>query len=110
MTEQIAWEIDSTNSELGGKIRAFLREIVDPELGMNIIELGLIREVVCNQDNIHITMILTTPFCPYGPSMLRDTRLKAQSISEVPVVIELSLEPWSPELMEEGAGGDWGMF
>jgi len=55
-------------------LREALREVVDPEIGMNIIELGLIRNMELSDEKVHITMIMTTPFCPYAPQLLEQTR------------------------------------
>ena len=87
-----------------------LREVMDPELGMNVVELGLIRDIQINSDVSTITMILTTPFCPYGPAIIESVRTTAEKTSSVPTTVEMGTEVWSPELMEEGAGGDWGLF
>jgi metal-sulfur cluster biosynthetic enzyme len=116
MTEQnetsrtITWEVDSSNPELAARARDALREVVDPEIGLNIVELGLIRNVAVEPDRATVTMILTTPFCPYGPAIMEETRKKTQTAVGVPTTIEMGLEMWSPELMEEGAGADWGLF
>jgi metal-sulfur cluster biosynthetic enzyme len=55
-------------------------------------------------------MILTTPFCPYGPQMLEQVRRTVQEKTGVPTTIEMGLEMWDPSMMEEGAGEDWGLF
>lgn len=87
-----------------------LREVMDPELGMNVVELGLIRDIQIETDNSTITMILTTPFCPYGPAIIESVRTTAEKTSTVPTTVEIGTEVWSPDLMEDGAGGDWGLF
>jgi metal-sulfur cluster biosynthetic enzyme len=92
------------------QVREALREIYDPELGMNVIELGLIREIDIQDDQAHITMILTTPFCPYAPMLMEQVRIKAQETLGVPTSIEMGSEMWEPSMMEEGAGADWGFF
>ena len=109
-SSKLVWDAESANSELSARVKDALREVVDPELGMNIIELGLIRNLDIMPDRAIVTMILTTPFCPYGPAIMEETRRKAQSVAGVPTVMEMGLEMWSPELMEEGAGADWGLF
>lgn len=109
-TSKLMWQIDSSNAELGAKIKDTLREVIDPEIGLSIIELGLVRDVDVMPDRAMVTMILTTPFCPYGPALLEETRKKAQSVTGVPTTVEMGMEMWSPELMEEGAGADWGLF
>jgi metal-sulfur cluster biosynthetic enzyme len=92
------------------QVREALREVYDPELGMNVIELGLIREIDLQDDQAHITMILTTPFCPYAPMLMEQVRVKAQETLGVPTSIEMGNEMWEPSMMEEGAGADWGLF
>lgn len=87
-----------------------LRQVVDPEIGMNIIELGLIRKTEIFDDRAHITMIMTTPFCPYAPQLLEQTRRTAQEFLNVNVTIEMGLQMWDPSLMEDGAADDWGLF
>lgn len=87
-----------------------LRGVIDPEIGLNVVELGLIRELEVNDELIKITMILTTPFCPYGPAMVEQVRLTASQVVSEDVEIEIGNELWDPSMMEEGAGGDWGLF
>ena len=87
-----------------------LRSVVDPEIGMNVIELGLVRMAEIEEDKAHVTMIMTTPFCPYAPQLLEQTRRTAQDYLERPTTIEMGLEMWDPSMMEEGAADDWGLF
>jgi metal-sulfur cluster biosynthetic enzyme len=89
-----------------------LRSVIDPEIGLNIIELGLIRSVALDEekDSATITMILTTPFCPYGPAIIEQVRMVGGSVMSDGVVVEIGTELWDPSMMEEGAGGDWGLF
>lgn len=87
-----------------------LRAVVDPEIGMNIIELGLVRNVEIEDDKAHVTMIMTTPFCPYAPQLLEQTRRTAQDYLSRPTTIEMGLEMWDPSMMEDGAADDWGLF
>lgn len=104
------WVAASTHPDIVPLLEEGLREVVDPELGLNIIELGLVRDVVIEDDQARLNMILTTPFCPYGPAMLEMTRQKAEQLLERPTFIEMGYEMWDPSMMEEGAGADWGMF
>ena len=89
-----------------------LRSVIDPEIGLNVVELGLIRNLELDEafDNAKITMILTTPFCPYGPQMIEQVRMVASRVMVGSVTVELGTELWDPSMMEEGAGGDWGLF
>lgn len=107
---QPVWAAESTRPELMEKLRDAFREIVDPEIGLNIIQLGLVRDVRIQDNSALVTMMLTTPFCPYGPAMLETTRMKAEECLEVPTSIEFSMEMWDFSYMEEGAGADWGMY
>jgi metal-sulfur cluster biosynthetic enzyme len=97
-----------TKTEEG--LRDALRVVIDPEIGMNVIELGLLRKVELEPDRAHITMIMTTPFCPYAPQLLETSRRVAQDYAGVPTTIEMGLEMWDPSMMEEGAADDWGLF
>jgi metal-sulfur cluster biosynthetic enzyme len=87
-----------------------LRSVIDPEIGLNVVELGLIREVDIDDENTKITMILTTPFCPYGPAMIEQVRNTASQVTTGDIEVEVGTELWDPSMMEEGAGGDWGLF
>lgn len=104
------WQADESQPEIAGSIRERLREVVDPELGLNIIELGLVREVELDNEQANITMILTTPFCPYGPALLEAARSKAQEAVDMPVYIEMGTQMWDFSFMEDGVGADWGLF
>jgi metal-sulfur cluster biosynthetic enzyme len=87
-----------------------LKEVIDPEIGLNIIQLGLIRDVKIEDDSALVKMILTTPFCPYGPAMLENTRQKAETALNMPAHIDLGMDMWDFSMMEEGLGGDWGLY
>ncbi len=91
-------------------LRESLRAVVDPEIGMNVIELGLIRKVELSDDRVHLNVIMTTPFCPYAPQLLEQIRRTAQEYAGRPSTIEMGLEMWDPSMMEEGAADDWGLF
>lgn len=89
-----------------------LREVIDPEIGLNIVELGLIRNIGVDEavNHTNVTMILTTPFCPYGPAMIEQVKVTASRAVGGTADVELGTELWDPSMMEEGAGGDWGLF
>jgi len=91
-------------------VREALREVVDPELGLNVIQLGLVRELNIDEDKAHIVMILTTPFCPYAPQLLEMTRRKAQDVLGIPTTIEVGMEIWDPTMAEDGVLDNWGLF
>jgi metal-sulfur cluster biosynthetic enzyme len=110
--KQAVWEIESTHPAVVGAVESALREVVDPEIGLNVIELGLVRNVAIDQDaqKAHVTMIMTTPFCPYAPALLEMTRTKAEESIGKPTTIEMGMELWDLSYMEEGAGAEWGLF
>ena len=114
MTEEakniVVWEAESTHPELAETVKTALREVMDPELSLNIIELGLVRDLTIEEKKAKVTMIMTTPFCPYAPALLEMTRKKAEATLNRPTSIEMGREMWDLTYMEEGAGGDWGLF
>ena len=109
-TNQIKWTLHDTNPDLVETVRAKLGEVVDPEIGMNIIQLGLVRDVVLDNDIVHLKMILTTPFCPYGPALIEMTRQKATEALNKPVTVEMLPDVWDFAMMEDPSALDWGMY
>ena len=91
-------------------LRDALRAVTDPELDMNIVELGLVRQMNIQPDVAEIKMIMTTPFCPYGPALLEQTRRAAEAHLTTPVKITLGMEMWEPSMMEGGPPAEWGLF
>jgi metal-sulfur cluster biosynthetic enzyme len=73
-----------------------LRAVVDPEIGMNVVELALIKQIILGSDSSEIKMILTTPFCPYAGSMVQQVQEQAESVLEHPVKVTLLAERWDP--------------
>jgi len=107
---EIQWTIHSTNPELVKPAREKLAEVVDPEIGMNIIQLGLVRDISLDNGVAHMKMILTTPFCPYGPAMIEMTKAKATEGLNMPVTIEMGMDVWDFSMMEDPSALDWGMY
>jgi len=106
----ITWSIHNSHPDLVETVRGRLSEVVDPEIGMNIVQLGLIRDVSIENGIAHVKMILTTPFCPYGPAMIEMTRQKAVEALEQPVTVEMLPEVWDFAMMEDPSALDWGMY
>jgi metal-sulfur cluster biosynthetic enzyme len=73
-----------------------LRAVVDPEIGMNVVELALIKQIILGPDATEIKMILTTPFCPYAGSMIQQVKDQAESVVEHDVKVTLLAERWDP--------------
>jgi metal-sulfur cluster biosynthetic enzyme len=90
-----------------------LRNVYDPELGINIVDLGLVYEVeVSEQGDVDVTYTLTTMGCPIGPMIEDQMR---QFLASVPGIGEVRPEmvirpPWSPEMMSEEAKAALGIF
>lgn len=87
------------------KVRERLKEVIDPELNINIVDLGLIYEIDVEGKDVDILMTLTTPGCPlhgvFDEMVKREVR-KLEDVEEIDV--ELTFEPrWSPEEMSEEA-------
>ena len=104
------WDIESTHPEIVEPLKTELKTVIDPEIGLNVIELGLIRNVTIQDGQAVITMIMTTPFCPYAPAMLEMTRKKGEDGLKMPTAMSLGFEPWDPSMMEDGAAAEWGFF
>ncbi|MBL6665428.1 DUF59 domain-containing protein [Flavobacteriaceae bacterium] len=98
-------EITET-AELGDKIVKVLKTIFDPEIPVDIYELGLIYDVFVNEDaDVKILMTLTTPNCPVAETLPREVEEKVKSLDEVKdAEVEITFDPpWSQDLMSEEA-------
>ncbi|MCC6948974.1 MAG: metal-sulfur cluster assembly factor [Bradyrhizobiaceae bacterium] len=85
-------------------ILAALKEVIDPELGLNIVDLGLVHEIIAKADRILVALMMTTPACPLGEMLVEQA--EAALLKHFPTVelIDVMLRrdlPWSPELMTE---------
>jgi len=109
-TNRPIWLSETTHPELSEKLKKGFEEIIDPEIGFNIIQLGLVRNVTIDDDRAIVNMILTTPFCPYGPAMLESTRKKAEEVLERETAIDFGMDPWDFSMVEEGLMDDWGLY
>jgi len=102
--------LTSEYGPLEDQLRTALREVYDPELGMSVVELGLIRKFEWEPDQVEVTMILTTPFCPYGPSIIEQVRAKSVEVTQRTAKVTLGLEMWEPTMMEDQAAANWGLY
>ncbi len=107
---EIRWAIHDTHPDLVPALRAKLAEVVDPEIGLNVLQLGLIRKVEVEGEIVKLYVILTTHFCPYGPAMIETIRQKAQEAANKPVNIEMGMEMWDFSMMEDPGVLDWGLY
>jgi metal-sulfur cluster biosynthetic enzyme len=106
----VTWSIHDTHPDMVEPLRAKLAEVVDPEIGLNIVQLGLVRNVEIYNNVARLKMILTTPFCPYGPAMVDMTRQKAQEGLKMPVTVEMGMEVWDFSMLEDPSSMDWGLY
>ncbi len=83
-------------------VRKALRQVKDPEIGINIIDLGLVYDVEVEDGEVHIKMTLTSPGCPVGPQIMGDADQAARMLDGVTgVEVELVWEPfWTPERID----------
>jgi metal-sulfur cluster biosynthetic enzyme len=82
-------------------IRSALETVMDPEIGLSVVDLGLIREVHVLADRTHIRMMLTTPFCPYAPQLMEEVKQATMGVVPQPCEVEIMPDAWSPQLMPD---------
>lgn len=109
-TNRPEWQISTTDPEKAEKYKQKLAEVLDPELGFNVLQLGMIRDIWTDGDVTNIKMLLTTPFCPYGPAMIEQVRSKAEEVHAGVHKVELAMEQWDFSMMEDGLGAGWGLY
>ncbi|MFN8496454.1 MAG: metal-sulfur cluster assembly factor [Anaerolineae bacterium] len=88
------------------ELREALRDVIDPEIGMSIVDLGLIRNVEFLPEETVVTMIMTTPFCPAAGWLIDQVRLKTIETTNGHARVVLGDEMWTPDMMEVD---DWGL-
>ena len=91
--------------DLKEKVIAEIKKIYDPEIPVNIYELGLIYDVSINEKNVKVKMTLTTPNCPVAESLPKEVKDSIMNIDEVDKVdLDLVWEPpWDKSMMSESA-------
>jgi metal-sulfur cluster biosynthetic enzyme len=82
-------------------IRSALETVMDPEINLSVIDLGLIREIQIQPGKTLVRMMLTTPFCPYAPQLMADVKQATQSVVDQECEVEIMPDPWSPEMMPD---------
>lgn len=83
-------------------VRKSLRSVKDPELNLNIMDIGLVYDIDIEDGNVTVKMTLTSPGCPAGPEILGDTEQAVRALEGVKdVQVELVWEPyWTPERID----------
>ena len=89
-----------------------LKEVIDPELMVNIVDLGLVYEVAQEESEAKVQMTLTSPACPAGPQIVQQAKSALERLDDVETAtIELTMTPpWSPDRMTEDARDQLGIF
>ncbi|MCS7177808.1 MAG: metal-sulfur cluster assembly factor [Anaerolineae bacterium] len=85
------------------RIREALRDVYDPEIGISVVDLGMVRKIEEVDGEVQITMILTVPFCPLARVILEEARRAAQAVTERPVKVVMGTECWDPSMMSNEA-------
>ncbi len=98
------------------KIREALKQVVDPELFVNIIDLGLVYTVMTetagDKENVKIEMTMTSPACPAGPQLIGQSKQVVgalEGVGDVEVKLVMT-PPWTPDRMTEEARDQLGIF
>lgn len=101
------------------QVREAIKQVIDPELFVNIVDLGLIYEVDVlpvdgdeEKNDIKIKMTMTSPMCPAGPQLVADTKKFASEIAQVnEVEVEVVMDPpWTQDMMTDDARDQLGIF
>ena len=99
------------------KVREALKQVIDPELFVNIVDLGLIYEIKIDDNeegksDVQVEMTMTSPACPAGPQLLgqsKDFVSRLEEVGEVDVKLVMD-PPWTPDRMTEDARDQLGIF
>lgn len=92
-------------------VRNILHNVIDPEVGINIVDLGLVYGVEISGNKLHIDLTMTTPACPMGDMILDDARQALAGLLPANAEIDINLvwePPWSPDKMSEQAREHFG--
>lgn len=91
----------NTDQPTEESVREALRGVLDPELHLDVVSLGLIRSVDLQKSPVEVKMLLTTPFCPYGPWLVQQVKETAEHAAGQEAKVEVLAEQWHPEMMED---------
>ncbi|MBV11927.1 iron-sulfur cluster assembly protein [Rubinisphaera sp.] len=103
---------NSSDAPMVGAMLDSLKQVIDPELFVNIVDLGLVYDITEENNDVVVTMTLTSPSCPAGPQIVAQAR---DAITAMPGVnnaeIKLTMSPpWGPEMMTDDAKDQLGIF
>jgi metal-sulfur cluster biosynthetic enzyme len=89
-----------------------LKNVIDPELMINIVDLGLIYDVARDEEKVKVQMTLTSPACPAGPQIVHQAKMaleQLEGVTEAQIQLVMT-PPWSPERMTDDARDQLGIF
>jgi metal-sulfur cluster biosynthetic enzyme len=94
-----------------GEVLEALKKVIDPEIGLNIVDLGLVYNVDVQEDRVEVEFTLTSPGCPLGDMITQDIKQVVSDASGVEQVVAKLVwdPPWSVEFMSEEAKLDLGL-
>jgi metal-sulfur cluster biosynthetic enzyme len=89
-----------------------LKTVMDPELNVNVVDLGLVYTIQSREDEVDVEMTLTTPACPAGPEILKNAVTVLENLEGVTKAnVKLVMSPpWSPDRMTDAARDELGIF
>lgn len=89
-----------------------LKQVIDPELMVNIVDLGLVYDVEQEGSKVNVNMTLTSPACPVGPQIVQQAKMALEQLDDVEEAeIKLVMSPpWTPERMTDDARDQLGIF
>ena len=93
------------------RVREALRTVDDPEVGMNIIDLGLVYRIVITPELVRVELTMTTPACPMGDLITENAHRAVRAALPEGVAVEVALvwePPWTPDMMSESARQTFG--
>jgi len=92
-------------------VRQALRQVMDPEVGMNIVDLGLVYRIDCTPGAVHVDMTMTSPACPLGDMIVDEAHAALDAVLSADIQIRIDLvwePPWSPDKMAVEARDHFG--
>ncbi len=105
-------EPSKAERSLDEKMLEALRQVIDPELFVNIVDLGLVYSINYDGERAYVDMTLTSPMCPAGPQLVQQAKMALERLREVnEAVIKIVMTPpWSPDRMTDEARDQLGIF
>jgi len=89
-------------------VRSALETVMDPEINLSVVDLGLVREIHFLPQRTHVRLMLTTPFCPYAPQIIQEVKDAVTAVTGKATEVEIMAEQWTPEMMPDpGLLGRW---